>query len=116
MLGFYARAKLWGQLLLMFALAALIHMATDFPVHAEDAYRHFWPLTDWRFYSSLSYWDINHHAAWVRLIDVAIAAISGLVLWRRFSTRRFSALWVRAVLGLLAIGYLLFVLFPRGAF
>ena len=111
MLGFYARAKLWGQLLLMFALAALIHMATDFPVHAEDAYRHFWPLTDWRFYSSLSYWDINHHAAWVRLIDVAIAAISGLVLWRRF-----SALWVRAVLGLLAIGYLLFVVFPRGAF
>ena len=116
MLGFYARAKLWGQLLLMFALAALIHMATDFPVHAEDAYRHFWPLTDWRFYSPLSYWDTNHHAAWVGLIDVAIAAISGLVLWSRFPARRFSALWVRIVLALLAIGYLLFAIFARGAF
>jgi len=111
LLGYTARAKLWGQLLLVFALAALLHMVTDFPVHAEDAYRHFWPLTDWRFYSPFSYWDINHHAAWVGLIDVGIAAISGFVLWRRF-----PALWVRAVLGLLAIGYLLFVVFARGAF
>ena len=37
MIGFAARSKTWGKLLLFFALAALIHMATDMPVHAEDA-------------------------------------------------------------------------------
>ena len=110
-LGLAARAKIWGQLLLFFALAALLHIAADLPVHADDAYRHFWPLTDWRFYSPLSYWDTNHHAAWVGLIDIGIAAASGLILWRRF-----PALWARIVLVLLAIGYLLFALFARGAF
>ena len=110
-LGFAARAKLWGQLLLFFALAALLHIAADFPVHADDAYRHFWPLSDWRFYSPLSYWDKDHHAAWVGLIDVGIAAISGIILWRRFPT-----LWARGALALIAIGYLLFVVYARGAF
>ncbi len=111
LLGYAMRAKLWGKLLLFFALAALLHIATDFPVHADDAYRHFWPLTDWRFYSPLSYWDIDHHASWVGLIDIAIAAASGFILWQRFPAR-----WARAILALLAIGYLLFALFARGAF
>lgn len=41
LIGFTARSKNWGKLLIVFAFAALIHMATDFPVHADDAYRHF---------------------------------------------------------------------------
>lgn len=101
-IGFLARAKLWGQLLLFFALAALIHMATDLPVHADDAYRHFWPLTDWRFYSPLSYWDKDHHAAWVGLIDVAIGLTAIAVLWKRFQRRT-----VKVILGTLAILYAL---------
>ena len=87
LVGFLARSKTWGKLLLVFALAALIHMATDMPVHAADAYRHFWPISDWRFYSPLSYWDINHHAGWVGKIDVAIAFACIALLWQRFSGR-----------------------------
>jgi len=51
LIGWIARGKIWGKLMFFFALAALIHMATDMPVHADDAYRHLWPITDWRFYS-----------------------------------------------------------------
>ena len=94
-IGFTARGKTWGKLMLFFALAALIHMATDLPVHAEDAYRHLWPLSDWRFFSPLSYWDHNHHAGWVGKIDVAIALLSVVFLWRRFPTR-----WVKITLSI----------------
>ncbi len=102
LLGWVMRAKLWGQILLFFALAALIHMMTDLPVHADDAYRHFWPLTDWRFHSPISYWDIDYHSKWVSAIEAVVGLICIVVLWRRF-----PKLWVKAILGLLAIFYLL---------
>lgn len=101
-IGFAARSKLWGKCLLFFALAALIHVATDLPVHADDAYRHFWPLSDWRFYSPLSYWDADHHAGWVGLIDISLAMGAILILWQRFPIK-----WARVILGVLSLFYLL---------
>ncbi|WP_427450005.1 hypothetical protein [Litorimonas sp. WD9-15] len=100
-IGFAAREKTWGKLLLFFALAALIHMATDLPVHAEDAYRHFWPLTDWRFYSPLSYWDADHHSRWVSLFEIALAFGCIVLLWRRF-----PKLWVKITLSLTSFFYI----------
>ena len=100
LIGFLARSKLWGKLLLVFALAALIHIAGDMPVHADDAYRHFWPISDWRFYSPLSFWDVDHHAGWVGKIDMAIALVSIAVLWVRHPTR-----WVKIALSITALLY-----------
>jgi hypothetical protein len=110
-LGFLGRGKAWGKLLLVFAAAALIHMATDLPVHAEDAYRHFWPLTDWRFYSPLSYWDEAHHARWVGTVEIILAGGCIALLWRRH-----PAQWVKIALSLLALFYvvvLAFIVLPR---
>ena len=100
-IGYAARAKIWGKLTLFFALAALIHMATDLPVHNHDAYRHFWPFSDWRFISPFSYYEREHHAGWVSLIEAGLAIISIIVLWRRF-----PKLWVKVTLGLLALLYI----------
>ena len=107
LIGFTMRSKTWGKLLLVFALAALIHIAGDMPVHADDAYRHFWPISDWRFYSPLSYWDVDHHAGWVGKIDVAIALASIAVLWWRFPTR-----WVKISLCVAGIFYMLILVGP----
>lgn len=101
-IGYAARAKTWGKLTLFFALAALIHMATDLPVHNHDAYRHFWPLSDWRFISPFSYYEREHHAGWVSLIEALLALISIIVLWRRF-----PKLWVKILLGVLTVFYLI---------
>lgn len=57
---------IWGLLLVagimarsavLFALcgAALLHLALDFPLHNDDARAHFWPLTNWKFISPVSY-------------------------------------------------------------
>lgn len=106
-IGFAARGKTWGSLMLAFALAALIHIATDMPVHAADAYRHFWPLSDWRFYSPFSYWDHNHHANWVGKFDIAIALISAAVLWARFPRRP-----VKITLSIISAFYMLMLVGP----
>ncbi|MGJ8563967.1 MAG: hypothetical protein ACSHXY_10485 [Alphaproteobacteria bacterium] len=99
-IGFWQRGTLWGKCLLFFSLAALVHMATDFPVHGHDAYRHFWPLSEWRFYSPFSYWEEGHHAGWVSLIEAVLALGSIAVLWRRV-----PKLWVKLILGLLSALY-----------
>lgn len=107
-LGYTQRAKLWGKAVLFFALAALIHMATDLPVHGHDAYRHFWPLSEFRFYSPISYWEAGHHAGWVSVVETIIGLSAVFILWRRFPKR-----WVKILLSLLALFYIALPLMYR---
>ncbi|MGR3433709.1 MAG: cobalamin biosynthesis protein CobQ, partial [Shimia sp.] len=44
--------------------AALLHLALDFPFHAEDARAHFWPISSWKFVSPISYWDGRAGGRW----------------------------------------------------
>jgi hypothetical protein len=67
------------NLLKYFTVSALLHVVLDFFVHHDDAYRHFWPLTDWKFFSPLSYYDPKHYGNWVGAIDSIL--IIGLLLW-----------------------------------
>lgn len=64
--------------------AGLLHLATDFPLHNDDARPHFWPLSDWIFESSLSYWDSDHHAASVAPLTLLAVLVSAVVIWRRW--------------------------------
>ena len=84
---------LWGLLLaiawwrrwpagLAFAGAGMLHLALDFPLHAGDGRRHFWPLSDWVYVSPVSYWDSAHHAIWVAPVTVAICLVAYAVMWR----------------------------------
>ena len=72
-------------MLLAFTAAALLHIATDFMMHHDDARAHFWPFSDWRFASPISYWDSEHHARWVAPLEGLIATICAIVLWRRYT-------------------------------
>lgn len=67
-----------------FAGAGLIHVASDFALHNDDARKHFWPVSDWVFESPVSYWDSDHHAAWVAPITLLAVLLSALVIWRRW--------------------------------
>lgn len=93
-----------GLFLLFVALAALAHVALDFPVHHADAHRHFWPFSDWVFRSPVSYWDPAHHGRIFAVVEAVLAIVLAVWLFRRF-----RAWWVR---GLLALAAALYVAVP----
>jgi hypothetical protein len=102
---------LWGAVLALgfatrsgvvraFAAAGLLHMACDLPLHVDDGHRHFWPLSDWRFRSPVSYWDGRHYGDLFEPLEFALTI--GLVA---FLAYRHPSPWVRGALGVLALGY-----------
>ena len=99
-LGWGLRKALWAKLLMFFALAALLHIAFDFPLHNDDAYAHFWPFSGWRYISPVSYWDPDHHAGIFRIIEAFIGFGLIVVLMRRFSAR-----WVQVLLAITIMFY-----------
>jgi len=74
-----------------FTGAALLHLAFDFPLHTHDARMHFWPLTEWRFESPVSYWDDGAHARLVEGTVLGAVVLLGVLIWRRFRTRAMRA-------------------------
>ena len=55
---------------LLLVASALLHLALDFPLHHDDAHRHFLPFSNWRFESPVSYWDSRHYGhifIWIEL-------------------------------------------------
>lgn len=94
--------EITGVFLAGLGLSAMLHLAFDFPVHADDAHRHFWPVTDWRFFSPLSYWDSRHYGDYVRLFEGLLGIGISLILLRRFKDW-----WVRLAVGFALLSYLL---------
>ncbi len=88
-------------LIVVFALAALTHLAGDFPVHVDDAHAHIWPLSDWRFQSPVSYWNPRHYGNWFSLFEICLGISLSIILFRRF-----HALWVRGLMAFAIVAYI----------
>jgi len=67
------------KILLWVSTSATAHAVLDFFVHNDDAYRHFWPLSDWKFTSPVSYWDPVHFGTLFGLIDFVVVIL--LLSW-----------------------------------
>lgn len=91
----------WLSVTTVLPLAALTHIAGDFPLHNGDAHQHVWPVSDWRFHSPVSYWERDHFAGIVAPLEAILGAGLSIVL-----IRRFQSIWVRAVLASLVLAYL----------
>ena len=66
---------------LLFFLSMLLHVLLDLPFHNDDAHRHFYPLSDWRFESPLSYWDPRYHGNLVGVAEIAISVLCMAVVF-----------------------------------
>lgn len=72
-----------GLGLLIFSAAALLHVLCDFPVHTDDAHVHFWPLTDWRFHSPVSYYQRSNYGNIVRPLEAVLGlGLMAFLIWR----------------------------------
>ena len=86
--------------LLLFA-SMLLHGLADLPLHNDDAHRHFFPVSDWRFISPVSYWDPRHYGAIAAPLEILAVLIGCVFLWRAHPA------WPgRLLLGLIGLCYL----------
>jgi hypothetical protein len=88
----------------VFFASLALHSLADLPLHHEDAHRHLFPFSDWRFASPLSYWDPRHYGGVGAAAELLLVAIASVVLWRRHRGAG-SRTAVAAVLGLYVAGY-----------
>ncbi len=94
------------QLVVVLALSMTLHILLDLPLHNDDAHRHFFPLSDWRFASPVSYWDPRYHGEVMHLVQIALVTVGLVVLWLRHSERI-----ERILLTMLGVIYLIFQIF-----
>ena len=91
-----------SQRLGVFCMSMALHAVSDFLVHHNDAHRHFFPLTDWRFQSPVSYWDPRHHGDIFLLGESIFTLVGAIILtyWYRETSARFAFLGFAGVYGL----------------
>jgi hypothetical protein len=96
---------------MILCISLVCHSLLDLPVHHDDAHRHFFPLSNYRFISPFSYWDTNHYGKIVSLIEMTLVlGVNPLVLsW-------LSSHWTKGIVIAINLfylfGYFRFSLFP----
>ncbi|MAF09121.1 hypothetical protein CMK11_01620 [Candidatus Poribacteria bacterium] len=77
-----------------------LHAAMDLPLHNDDGHRHFYPFSDFRFDSPVSYWDPAHFGAYAATGEAVAVLIASAVVYRRLRSR-----WTRGALILVDAAY-----------
>jgi len=72
--GLAAAVVAGGGVTIAFAASGLVHVVCDLFLHHSDAHRQFWPLSNWRFRSPVSYWDNAHYGHLFRPFEFVLAA------------------------------------------
>jgi hypothetical protein len=98
-LGIFIAQKRLGWVALFASM--LLHQLADLPLHHDDAHRHFWPFSDYRFTSPVSYWDRDHYGSYGALVETGLLVIASVFLLRRTRSR-----WGQSVILLINLAYL----------
>lgn len=83
--------KAQRPLLIAFFASMLLHTFGDLPLHHDDAHRHFFPFTDWRFISPLSYWNPDHHGQLMSILEGLSVLVGSVYLYLKHPSTRY---WV----------------------
>jgi membrane-bound metal-dependent hydrolase YbcI (DUF457 family) len=105
-----AHYRSWQTAELLF-LSMVFHDLLDLPVHHDDAHRHFFPFSNYRFISPISYYDPAHYGNIVAAIEVLLVLAATLYLFRSVRSRVGKGLMILANVFYLG-GYL--ALYLRG--
>ena len=97
------------RLLRLMLVSMMLHVVGDLPLHHDDAHRHFYPFSDWRFESPLSYWDPNHYGHIVSAVELVVAFICLIIVFRY--ANRVGQTMALAIAGIYAayVGYVFLV-------
>ncbi len=79
----WRRSAWWKACLASMAL----HAPADLLLDNDDAHRHFFPVSDWRFVSPVSYWDSRHFGDIVAPLEKVAVVLALVLLIRRYNAR-----------------------------
>ena len=65
----------------------LLHHGEDLPLHHDDAHRHFFPLSELRIISPVSYWDPDHFGTFAALGELILVLGASIWLFQRVRSR-----------------------------
>jgi len=84
LIGLFLANKKKALYMILFASAALVHIAADIPLHVDDGHAHFWPFNQWRYESTISYWDPKHFGRLFGMLEALLGFLLIVALWKRF--------------------------------
>lgn len=97
LLGSVISKTKWGM---YFFSSLLFHTFFDFPLHREEAHRNFFPFSEFRFVSPISYWDQNHYGRVIFSVEVTLSLLIIVYLLLKLPSK-----WQRIATGFLAAFY-----------
>ena len=99
--------------LALFGASMCLHNIADLPLHARDAHRHFFPFTNYRFKSPVSYWNPRFWGRVVAAGEVLLLAGCSVYLYPALVTTwaKGAVLFVNL---LYVVAYLAFYFGPYG--
>lgn len=71
----------------VFCASMILHCLQDLPLHHDDGHRHFWPLSNFRFESPVSYWDPQQNGVWGAGLETVLVVIACYWIIRRTRSR-----------------------------
>ncbi len=96
-----------------FSISAFFHALVDFCVHTDDAYRHFWPVSNWKFHSPISYYNSSEYGQYVSAFDSLLVLALLIFLatcysgkWRWFTYTLFILYGARLIMEPLLITFM----------
>ncbi|MEO0457294.1 MAG: hypothetical protein AAF152_12050 [Cyanobacteria bacterium P01_A01_bin.114] len=101
------RDKVVGSAISISCASVILHCLQDLPTHREDAHRHFWPLSHFRFESPVSYWDPDHYGNIFAPIELILLIGASFYVFRLIHSRWGKGLLL-ATNCILIAGYLTF--------
>lgn len=81
-LGRQTKWRSIGTAIALCCTSVLLHCLADLPLHREDAHRHFWPLSNVRFESPISYWDPEHYGNIFVYFEVGLVLLLSVYVFR----------------------------------
>ncbi|MGC9527315.1 MAG: hypothetical protein ACP5D7_17415 [Limnospira sp.] len=80
-LGWAIAFQLGWQIPQLLCLSLILHSLFDLPVHNDDAHRHFFPLSNYRFISPVSYWNPRQYGAIVAFLEILLVLFATVSVW-----------------------------------
>jgi len=79
----------------VFGIATLMHFLGDMFLHQEDGYAHFFPFSNYKYHSPVSYWNPEYFGGIFSVFEIFLILVLSIPLWKGLKNK-----WARTLIAL----------------